>query len=133
MQISTILWFILAGVAVFTVVVGISDGSPRRVAIGAVGAANFGVAGARSFFNGIWVTSDGVVARLEFRSPRLLWSDVDRFAFRGVRGLGAFKQDGSWVRLLHYGGVQPHVRADPVVKDLNVRLDAADSRRGSRQ
>jgi uncharacterized membrane protein YccC len=47
MQISTILWFLLAGAAASSLAVGISDGSLRTIAIGAVVLAVFGVAGAR--------------------------------------------------------------------------------------
>jgi hypothetical protein len=73
----------------------------------------------RSWNSRIEVDDEGLTSRSELRARRLEWSDVSGFEYRGaLRGLGAIRNDGRFVRLQGY---PPDRKSD--AREVAVRLD----------
>lgn len=96
---SNVLWLLLIAVSVYLIITR-PDTSDRMKA--AVAGVVFLVLLAVNLRSGVRCDRDGVVAIDEIRRRRIPWIDIDHFEQRGLRGIGAVKRSGRWVRLTGY-------------------------------
>ncbi|UQX89191.1 hypothetical protein M6D93_04100 [Jatrophihabitans telluris] len=121
MQIVGLLWLFFLAVGMFVA----ATGSTVHLVIGILDGIAAGTLAWRSFWNGIWLSGTGLTARADRFTRHLQWSEIQRFEFRGLAGLGAYRSDGKWVRLLDFGGVRPHIEAEGAAQLLNEHLAAS--------
>ena len=98
------IYFLLAAAAAFSLAV--SRSSPARTALFALAIAAFLSLAVRALRSAILAAPSGVIARADRFTRRLAWSEIDRFELRSsglTRSIGAWKTDGSWVRLMDCG------------------------------
>lgn len=84
----------------------------------------FSVLAFRGVRSSIEVDQEGLTARADRFTRRLHWSDVDRFEIRAVglsTALGAWKKDGSWLRLMDRG-YDSRQRYESALQDLQAEL-----------
>lgn len=104
MRIVGLLWLFVLAVGILVA----ATGSTVHLVFGIVIGIGAGTLAWRSFRNGIWLNETGLTARADRFTRHLQWADIQRFEFRGPAGLGAYRSDGKWIRLLDFGGIRPH-------------------------
>lgn len=112
--------YLAAGVAATATVTGI---------LGAVIAAAGAVLLVRGTRTAIWVSEQGVTVAGNRVTKRLAWTDIQRFELEptdeeGLRpsaGLGAWRRNGEWVRLVDHGR-HPRGRYQAALEDLQTEL-----------
>jgi hypothetical protein len=74
----------------------------------------FAVLAGRAWSGGIYDTGDAVRAQSELSSALVKWEDIERFEYRGMKGLGLWTKNGAWVFL------QNASNKDMITSALNV-------------
>ena len=121
MRVVGLFWLFFLAMGIFTA----ATGSTFQLVIGIGFAIAAGTLMWRSFRNGIWLNETGLTARADRFTRHLQWSEIRRFEFRGLAGLGAYRCDGKWVRLLDFGGIRPHIKAEGAAQLLNEHLESS--------
>jgi hypothetical protein len=97
--------------AVLAVSAALRSGSLTKMIFLVATAVACAILAVRAARSGICISDAGVIGRADRYTRRLRWDEIERFELRPRRfgglwprqGLGAWKQNGKWVRLMDYG------------------------------
>ena len=95
----------------------------------AAAAVVFAVLCTRAPLSAICMSNAGVIGRADRFTRRLRWDEIERFELRPRRfgglvpslGLGVWKRNGRWIRLMDYG-IDPQSRYTEALQVLQQRL-----------
>jgi hypothetical protein len=116
---NTTRWFLAAfylSFAAIGVVVAVLTSNVPVMIFYLLAAAAFAVLGVRGARSAVWMSEVGVTARADRFTRHLAWAEIDRFELRPRRlgglwpgeGLGAWRRNGDWVRLMDQGVDSKH-------------------------
>ena len=124
-----ICWIELKGRAGKTLVTEEKFHLPPEIKTGDAGAlwsllaaGGVGLLGIPALTYGIYTDGDRLIVKHDWGTSKVAWKDIDRFEFRGIRGLGLWQRDGEWVLLQQMPGQKR--RAAQAINVLEREMEA---------